>query len=125
MTREEASNSLWIHTDGVTEDCEVNNRNYNLINKIYDHFEPLEKMYNILEQQKEDLIDDKEILIKAHCKFIEDYMSRTCESCKYFLIYDGSKQSGTCDNEESIAYTSKESIYGDDGCNKWESKDDK
>jgi hypothetical protein len=54
------------------------------------------------------------------CKELE---SRTCDSCKYFLIYDGSKQAGTCDNEESIAYTSKESIYGDDGCNKWESKD--
>ena len=49
--------------------------------------------------------------------------SRTCESCRHFLIYEGSKQSGTCDNEESIAYTSKESIYGDDGCNKWESKE--
>jgi hypothetical protein len=54
----------------------------------------------------------------------DNFESKTCENCEYFLIYCGSKQSGTCNNEDSIAYTSEESIYGDDGCNKWENRDE-
>jgi predicted metallo-beta-lactamase superfamily hydrolase len=72
MTREDGR-KLWSTGCGV-----------DIVDKIYDHFEPLEKMYNILKQQKEDLIEGQEILIKAHERTIEDYMNRTCESCRHF-----------------------------------------
>jgi hypothetical protein len=76
-------------------------------------FKPLEKMYNILKQQKEDLIEAQEILIKAHDKTIEDYMSRACESCG---VFDGVWEDGYCHLIEHPADK-------DFGCNKWESKE--
>ena len=47
-------------------------------------------------------------------KEIEEFESRTCDSCMYY----GEKH---CANAESIAFTSQEAVYEDDGCNKWES----
>jgi hypothetical protein len=77
-------------------------------------FKPLEKMYNILKQQKEDLIEAQEILIKAHDKTIEDYMSRTCESCKLFK-----NKKGNMDCILAIQTTHLENF----GCSLWESKE--
>ncbi|TET88540.1 MAG: hypothetical protein E3J96_03140 [Sulfurovum sp.] len=45
---------------------------------------------------------------------INDFESRICENCKHW-----SKEKKQCFNEESIAYTSQEAIYYDDGCNKF------
>jgi len=44
----------------------------------------------------------------------DDFESRTCENCKHW-----SKEKKQCLNVESIAYTSQEAIYYDDGCNKF------
>jgi hypothetical protein len=90
----------------------------NKIDEIYDHFEPLEKMYNILKQQKEDLIEGQEILIKAHDKTIEDYMSRTCESCKF--NYECDVVGLICDNKDSKLYPCE--VDNTVCCNLWESK---
>ena len=56
-------------------------------------------------------------------KIYDDFESRTCKNCKHFQVYDDSKMLGECINKESIAFTSCEAIYGDDGCNKFERKD--
>jgi len=45
---------------------------------------------------------------------IDDFKSRICENCEHW-----SKEKKQCFNEESIAYTSQEAIYYDDGCNKF------
>ena len=69
----------------------------------YDHYESFEEGYS---QAK------------------RDFESRTCESCKHFVVYDNDKVSGHCINDESIAFGYDQSLYGDDGCNKWEAKDE-
>lgn len=46
-----------------------------------------------------------------------DVEARTCESCKHYKA-----ENKQCVNEASIAFTSQEAIYTDDGCNKWEQK---
>jgi hypothetical protein len=79
-------------------------------------FKPLEKMYNILKQQKEDLIEGQEILIKAHDKTIEDYMSRTCESCRHFQNKINEEEI-TC-NYHCVFYPIKYKH-----CGYWESKE--
>jgi hypothetical protein len=42
---------------------------------------------------------------------------RVCENCKHYKA-----ENKQCVNEVSIAFTSQEAIYTDDGCNKWEKK---
>jgi len=48
----------------------------------------------------------------------DDFESRICENCEHY--FENGKQ---CLNEESIAFTSQEAIYYDDGCNKFKRKD--
>lgn len=103
MTRKEAKRIFWTKENGVFK-------------QMFDRMDYYAKASRILSSGSslDEFID----------KIYNDFESQTCESCKHFLVYNDSKQSGTCDNEESIAYTSKEAIYGDDGCNKWEERID-
>ena len=51
----------------------------------------------------------------AMLEYAEEYFNqRTCEKCKHYK-----EEHKRCLNEESIAFTSQEAIYSDDGCNKW------
>jgi hypothetical protein len=117
MTRDEAIREMFtgefVGDTICSRHCEF------LLNKIYDHFEPLEKMYNILKQQKEDLIEAQEILIKAHERTIEDYMNRTCSNCKHWKVRSRIVRSNECRQWANNVMTSKD-FY----CNRWESKDD-
>jgi len=69
--------------------------------------------------KKEQLIDEMVSCYdngEAMFDLAEEYFKqRTCENCKHYK--EKNKQ---CLNETSIAYTSQEAIYCDDGCNKWE-----
>jgi len=47
-------------------------------------------------------------------KIFDDFESRICSNCIHYLKYGRQ-----CLNEESIAYTSQEAVYYDDGCNKF------
>jgi len=49
----------------------------------------------------------------------DDFESRICENCEHW-----SEEKKQCFNEESIAFTSQEAIYCDDGCNKFKRKTD-
>jgi hypothetical protein len=130
MTREERliKSSIYIYdTDMWGEKLVKYTDLTDVISEIYDYFEPLEKMYNILKQQKEDLIEGQEILIKAHERTIEDYMSRTCESCKYLEVQSGVQPDGMY--WQKINCT-KGNVYDEwdyeiVSCLEWESKDDK
>jgi len=44
----------------------------------------------------------------------DDSESRICENCEHW-----SEEKKQCFNEESIAFTSQEAVYYDDGCNKF------
>jgi len=78
------------------------------IDKIYDDFN--EEVEEYVERVK-NISDDCVIEIQELKK---EFKSRICENCEYY--FENEKQ---CLNEESIAYTSQEAIYYDDGCNKF------
>ena len=45
--------------------------------------------------------------------------NKTCENCRWFQLR---KEVSFCDNIESTAYNLEENLKKDDGCNKWEKK---
>jgi len=59
---------------------------------------------------EEGCFDDGEMMNEL----FDDLESRVCENCIHY--FENGKK---CLNEESIAYTSQEAVYYDDGCNKF------
>jgi len=66
-----------------------------------------------------DIDDVLDIINDFESRICENFESRICENCEHW-----SKEKKQCFNEESIAYTSQEAVYCDDGCNKFKRKTD-
>lgn len=63
-------------------------------------------------------IDTIHIARREFISLMHDIETRMCENCKHF-----NEDEKRCLNEVSIAFTAQEAIYCDDGCNKFERKD--
>jgi len=83
------------------------------INQIYNDFDKeVEEYVKRMSNISDDCVTEIQELEK-------EFKSRICENCERYF-----KNGKQCLNEESIAYTSQEAVYCDDGCNKFKRKSD-
>lgn len=72
----------------------------------------------LLNKHNDDDVASVDVIKQFINQVYDDFESRTCENCEFYK-----EENKQCTNEASIAYTSQEAIYFDDGCNKFEKKD--